>query len=443
MRKVRALWLRLRGIFGASQKDGDFAAELESHLAMHIEDGMRAGLTRDEARRQALIRLGGLEQTKIAHRERRGLPFLESLARDVAYGVRVLKKNPGFALVAILIIAVGIGANAALFTVVRSVLLRPLPFADPDRLVMLYGQNDRKDPNSTNVVAAGDFYAWQQGSHGFEQMALWRWSGYNLSGDAGDLPEFVNAVYGSWNIFSTFGVQPVLGRSFTPDDDRHGATRTVIIGWNLFKRRFNGDPAIVGKTIRLNSLPYTVVGVLPKSFTYPDPEVQAWVPYRLDENPQNVESHFNHMGHVIARLKRGVTIEQATQEASGIQYQLFLHYNNSGPIAAGVVSQPLVNDVAGCQNTALRPDGGGWMPAADCLLEPFESPRRACCCTSQGDRDSDSARQQPDAAVPRTTDRKLLDLRNGRCARRGIGFLGHALADDEMGGYASRRSRAS
>lgn len=199
-----------------------------------------------------------------------------------------------------LIIAVGIGANAALFTVVRSVLLRPLPFADPNRLIMLYGEVD--PAHSRSVVAAGDFYAWQKASHGLEQMALWRWSGYNLSGDKNELPEMVNAVYGSWNIFSTLGVQPALGRSFTPDDDRAGAIRTVILGWSLFQRRFDGDPAIVGKTIRLNSQPYTVIGVLPKWFTYPDPVVQQWTPYR-EENPQNAESHFNHMGFVIARLK--------------------------------------------------------------------------------------------------------------------------------------------
>ena len=139
-RTLRALWLRVRGMFGSGRVGGDFAAELESHLAMDVEDGVRAGLSREEARRQALIRLGGLEQAKIAQRERRGLPVVEALGRDVAYGVRTLRKNPGFAVVSILVIAIGIGANAALFTVVRSVLLRPLPFADPDRLVMLYGQ---------------------------------------------------------------------------------------------------------------------------------------------------------------------------------------------------------------------------------------------------------------------------------------------------------------
>jgi predicted permease len=345
-RALRALWLRVRGMFRSGRVGGDFATEVESHLAMDIEDGVRTGLSREEARRQALIRLGGLEQAKIAQRERRGLPVVEALGRDVAYGVRTLRKNPGFAIVSILVIAIGIGANAALFTVVRSVLLRPLPFADPDRLVMMYGHNP-DDPDSRNVVAAGDFYEWQKASQGFEKMAIWRWSGYNLSGEKNELPEMVSAAYGSWNIFATLGVQPVLGRSFTAEDDRSGANRTVILNWDLFKRRFNSDPAIVGSAIKLNSESYTVIGVLPKWFTYPDPVVQLWVPYRLEENPQNIESHFNHMGHVVARLRPRVSIEQATEEASGVQHQLFLRYNNAGPVAKAVSSQPLVNEVVG------------------------------------------------------------------------------------------------
>ena len=345
-RTLRALWLRVRGMFGSGRVGGDFATEVESHLAMDIEDGVRAGLSREEARRQALIRLGGLEQVKIAQRARRGLPVVEALGRDVAYGVRTLRKNPGFAIVSILVIAIGIGANAALFTVVRSVLLRPLPFADPDRLVMMYGHNP-DDPDSRNVVAAGDFYEWQKASQGLEQMAIWRWSGYNLSGEKNELPEMVSAAYGSWNIFATLGVQPILGRSFTAEDDRSGANRTVILDWSLFKRRFNSDPAIVGKAIKLNGEPYTVIGVLPKWFTYPDPVVLLWVPYRLEENPQNIESHFNHMGHVVARLRPGVSIEQATEEASGVQHQLFLRYNNAGPVAKAVSSQQLVNEIVG------------------------------------------------------------------------------------------------
>jgi predicted permease len=361
--RLRALWMRLRGLVPSAQAESDFAGELESHLAMHIEDGMRSGLSEAEARRQALIRLGGLEQAKIAHRERRGLPVIETLARDITYGLRLLRRNPGFALVSILIIAIGIGANAALFTVVRSVLLRPLPFRDPDRLAALYGQ-DLKDSDPFSAVAAGDFYDWQKASHGFEQMAMWRWSGYNLSGDKDELPEFLSAAYVSWNLSSILGVQPALGRSFMPEDDRAGANRTVILSWSLFRRRFNADPAIVGKAVRLNGLPYTVIGVLPEWFSYPNSVIQIWTPYRLEEDSQNVESHFTHRGHVVARLRLGVSLEQATQEVSAAQHNLFLRYSSGGSVASAVTSQPLMNDLVGEVKTPLYV----LMAAVGCLL---------------------------------------------------------------------------
>src|ERR1700744_3224828 len=136
MKRMRAWLMRIAGLIRRERGEQDFAAEMESHLAMHIEDGVNSGLDAQEARRQALIRLGGLEQAKIAHRERRGLPSLETLLRDVAYAARTLRRSPGFSIISILILAIGIGANVALFTVVRSVLLKPLPFPEPNRLVV-------------------------------------------------------------------------------------------------------------------------------------------------------------------------------------------------------------------------------------------------------------------------------------------------------------------
>jgi predicted permease len=348
MRKLRAFWLRLLGLFGAGEGEAEFAAELENHVAMDVEDAVRNGLSAEEARRRALIRWGGPEQTKIAYRERRGLPGLEMLLRDVAYGCRTLRKNPGFALLSILVIALGIGANVALFTVVQSVLLRPLPLREPDRLVVLHRLQVIGDPDTENeTVAAGDFYDWQRTSHYFEQMAIWRWSGFNLSGNAEELPEFVNSANVSWNLLATLGVQPVLGRGFTPADDQPGGTPTTVLSWSLYKRRFNADPAILGKSIHLNQREYQVVGVLPEWFHYPSPQIELFTPYREEESVKNVASHYAKASEAIARLKPGASITQAMEETNAIQAEIHRRLSAGGAVAQGVTARPLLEDVVG------------------------------------------------------------------------------------------------
>jgi predicted permease len=363
MRKWRAFWIRLRGLFGSGEQGGELDAELSSHLQMHIDDNLRSGMSPKEARRQALIRLGGVEQTKQAYRERIGLPSLERLGRDALYGARVLRKNPGFATVSILVIALGIGASVALFAVVRSVLLRPLPFPHPDRLVMLYAHNPN-DGDLRSPVAAGDYYDRQKSAHGFEQLAIGRWSGFNMAGDRDQLPELLDAADGSANFFPMLGVQPALGRNFSPEDDSPDASPTTLLTWAFFTRRFNADPAILGKTIRLNGRPYTVIGVLPKFFSWPNPKVQLWVPYQTDNSRENLQTHYNRNSWVAGRLKPGVSAARATQEVAAIQHQLYLQFHVNGPVAQGVISKPLVDD----QVREVRGPLWALMAAASCVL---------------------------------------------------------------------------
>ena len=342
MRPVRGWGKRLRAWVADRNRDRDLGDELECVVEMHIDEYVRDGMTQDEARRRALIEMGGVEQVRQATRDGRGFPWLEELVRDLRYAIRTLLRTPGFSFVAIVVMAIGIGASLALFTVVRSVLLRPLPFPHPVRLVALYSRGDlSKD------VASGDFYDWQRASHGYDQMSIWRWTGYNMSGAGGELPEFLNAGTCSWNLFATLGASPALGRLFTQDDDHAGAGRTVVLSWSFFQRRFNGDPAILGKPIRLNNVNLTIVGVLPAWFEFPDPLIQLWVPWQVGESQNEVSSHYIHIAHVVARLREGASPLTAVQEISAVQYGLYTRLRGAGEMEQGVKSVPLLEDMVG------------------------------------------------------------------------------------------------
>jgi predicted permease len=341
MPKLRRLWIRLRATIGSDHHDQDFGDELESILQMHVDDNLRRGMTPEEARRQAHIRLG-VEQVQQIARDQIGLPWLEVFGRDLRYAARTLLRTPGFTVVAMLVMAIGIGASVSLFTVIHSVLLRPLPFPHPDRLVAIYSQDA---DSSHSTVAPGDFYDWQNASNSYEQMAIWRWTGFNTSTSDGQLPEFLNAGTCSWKLFSTLGVSTALGRSFTPADDNSGAALTTILSWSLFERRFNRNPAVLGTTVRLNGQLYTVVGVLPSWFQYPNPKIQLWVPWQI-EIPRTIQlSHYDHIGYVVGRLKPGIQSAVAVQELSAVQHEIYLRLNGAGHVKQGVTSSPLLEDL--------------------------------------------------------------------------------------------------
>ncbi|GGG99264.1 ABC transporter permease [Silvibacterium dinghuense] len=343
MRKLRAFLLRLAGVW--RKDEGDFAAEFESHLTMEIEDGVRGGLSEQEARRQALIRHGGYAQTQQAWREQRGLPWLEILLRDLSRGARTLWRAPGFALAAVAIVALGIGANVALFTLVRAVLLRPLPFAQPSRLVAVYGMDAPGEEASGNLVAPGDYYDWRK-TAAFEGMAIWRVSGFNMAGAAGELPEFVEAGSGSAELLPVLGVRPVLGRWFSTQEDTSGGPLVTVLSWNLFERRFHGNPAVLGTTMRLNMQAYTIVGVLPREFAYPDGEIALWVPFHADTAAKLIDNHYAHLAHVIGRLMPGVTAQAADAELTAIQRQIVAQFGAAGSVRKLVETRPMQSDMA-------------------------------------------------------------------------------------------------
>ena len=330
------------------KKDADLERELQSDLELEEEEQRERGLSPEEAHYAARRAFGNPTLIREHTRTVWSWNMLENLLRDLRISVRTLFRSPGFSLIAVAVMALCIGAATSLFTVVRSVLLRPLPFGDPARLVMIY--EHFRDPSMNaqqfnyNPVAPADYYDWRAQTHGFEDMAAWRWAQFNLTGEHGDLPEMVSAGGGSWNLFPLLGVHAVIGRTFTESEDRPDGS-TVMLTWNLFERRFGGDPSIVGRQIHLDGKPYTVVGVLPKWFAYPDASMQVWVPYASGMPPAILEHHDYHFSRVVARLKTDVSLANALGQVEAVQYRLHLQ-NLNAPVAEDVASKTLIQDLA-------------------------------------------------------------------------------------------------
>src|SRR6185437_2173182 len=219
MRRLRALLLRWRSLFTRERRDYEFSDELESHLALHLEDNLRSGMNAEEARRQALIKLGGIEQTRERYREQSGLPLLETLLQDLRFGARMLRKNPGFAAIAVLTLALGIGANTAVFSVVDTVLLRPLPYRDPQQLVLVTESMPLQQGTEMGTAAA-EYLDYRDRNRSFSQVAGYESDGFNLTGSG--TPLRVNAALLTPSTFPLLGVSPILGRTFTDDEGRAG-----------------------------------------------------------------------------------------------------------------------------------------------------------------------------------------------------------------------------
>jgi predicted permease len=248
--------------------------------------------------------------------------------REIRYAVRTFARNPGFTLTAMLVLALGIGANSAIFTVVRAVLLAPLPYRDPDRLVNLYERNVIGE-NPFNIVSAANFLDWRRDAKSFEQMSFWGDWNSSFSPDDGGLPEIIDAATCDYNLFNTLGVQPALGRAFTADDDRAGAQRVVIISDSLWRRRFLAKREAIGSSIRLDGEVHTVIGVTPPGFDFPNAHTQALLPvWRVIPESAKLQRG-NHRFMPIARLKHGVTLEQARTELDGIAARIHQQFPES------------------------------------------------------------------------------------------------------------------
>jgi predicted permease len=326
-------WIdRMKMSLGALLQRGKSDARLNDEIAFHIEqqiaENRAAGMNPDEARQAALRAFGNPALVREQARGSWSWSGLESLLRDLRIAARTLRRTPGFTCIAITVMALGIGANVALFTVVRSVLLQPLPYQDPARLVALYEHNqDNQKPVQTMPLDAGSFWDWQRASEGKAELAIFSpFQGYNISAEGGLLPEQIDAGWCSSNFFSVLGVRPMLGRAFTQSDDRPDSSATVMLTYSLWKRRYSADPAIVGRQIWLDARPYTVIGVLPESFTYTGSmggnTIQAWTAVRHEAPASLLKTYEDHEFVSVARLAPGVTAKSLIDELKSVQHRI-------------------------------------------------------------------------------------------------------------------------
>ncbi len=342
--RIVACW---RNLFRKGDVEQELSDELAYALDALVEKKITEGLSEVEARRQAAIELGGVEQLKEKVREAKAGYYMEGVVRDLRYAVRMFLKNPGFTAVAIIALALGIGANTAIFSLVNGVLLRPLPFQNSDRIVYFEGKNPAAGITDSNISYL-DFTDWSQQTDLFASTAAYWTGNADLSGDGAE-PEAVPRAGVTTGFFSVLGVQPFLGRAFVPEDDKpasfNGGRGTVaIISHGLWKRRFGSDPAIVGKVVQMKSRPLTVIGVMPPGFEYPE-QTQIWVnsAVNLSEEPRD-----NRAWSAIARLNPGVDLKQAQTRVSAINAQLdkqFHETNKGWDVSLWALHERLVREV--------------------------------------------------------------------------------------------------
>jgi predicted permease len=329
-------------------RDADLERELRSDLELEEEEQREAGISEKEARYAALRAFGNPSLIREQTRAIWSWNWFESLARDLRFCLRTLARTPGFTVIAILVMALGIGANVALFTVVHGVLLKPLPFDDPDRLVMLYEASLHEDDTAgSNGVSGGTYAEWKKQNRSYSSLALAQEIRVGLSGSGGQLPEKLNSALFSWDLLRTLGVQPALGRDFAQSDDSGATNGTVLLNWGLWKRRFGGDPAILNQTIYLDAQPYTVIGVMPAWFDFPDPTTQLWTPAYHDKPEDTMTSFSNHMFRVVGRLKPGVSASQGVADLSVISHRIHNAHLNDPFIFGSAKSRPLLEHIVG------------------------------------------------------------------------------------------------
>ncbi|MGA8184931.1 MAG: ABC transporter permease, partial [Terriglobia bacterium] len=308
----------LGALFHKKRAERDMDDELRFHLERQIEQNIARGMSAEDARYAALRQFGNLGAVKEDCRDSWGVRFIHDLVADTRYGLRQLRRNPGFTTVAILTLAIGIGASTAIFSVVNGVLLHPLPYYKPDRLVaVLQGKG-------SGPVAPANLKDWQTRNRVFKSMGAAEWWEANLQGDG--KPERLMALHLTPEVLRLLGVQPILGRVFSTEEGKAGCAHVVVLSYGLWQRRFGGDPGVLGSTVHLNGEPYTVIGMMPEGFKFAPywaTGAQIWAPLVLGDR---VASRKGRSLRIFARLKDGVTLPQARADMANITRRLEQEY---------------------------------------------------------------------------------------------------------------------
>ncbi|HLZ51862.1 MAG TPA: ABC transporter permease [Candidatus Acidoferrum sp.] len=314
--------LRLRSLFRRHQVEKDLSEELRFHVEQKTQEYVAAGLPLEEARRKTRREFGGVEQAKENCRDTRRVNFLETLLQDIRIGSRMLRKSPGFASIAVLTLALGIGANTAIFSVVHAVLLDGLSYPDAKRLVLLNEVRLRTGPIS---VSWPNYLDWRAQSRSFADLAAYQLLQYDLTG-IGE-PEVLHAAQVSSSFFALLGAQPLLGRAFVRSEDKAGTNSVVILSYSLWRNRFGGDPEVIGRALTLSGAPFTVVGVLPAEFEYFPQHVDLYTAIGLSAADPRWAKREQHPGIVVlARLRNGVSLSDARMEMKAISERLAAEY---------------------------------------------------------------------------------------------------------------------
>ena len=346
--RLRAFASKICGLFASRRLDNDFHEEIESHLAMLTEDNMRNGMDPAEARRAARLKLGGPVQLREAHHEQRTFAWLESLWQDVRFAARMLRKNPGFTVTLLLILAIGIGGATAMYTVVRGVLLRPLPFPHSEQLTRVGG--------ITYIEQVDRLEYWAHNA-AFDQLAEYRAGGANLT--VGNNTDRVSAAIVSASFFPILGISPEMGRTFLPSEEAAGKNHVAVLSHAFWVANLGADRAVLGKTIRLNDTLHTVIGVMPRTFDFP-PQTDVWVP----RVPRNGAGQLEISGNPVAfgmnhadfgRLKAGVSIAQASQIMLALSKRLQQQYGDAHHYVSSSIMPvvPLQEAIVGKQRLPL------------------------------------------------------------------------------------------